>query len=203
MTPDAPSKPFRLVPSPGSDWNLEPGGGSISTTAHPRSDVFVDPAGVAAPKHDAVTLLAPAPEGDFQLSARVTVDFAADFDAGVLVLWFDETHWGKLCFEYSPAGEPMVVSVVCRGVADDSNAFAVAGDAVWLRASRIDGAFAYHASLDGKTWPMVRYFAIPEGSPADLRIGFLAQSPVGEGCRVTFDEVAFTDVRLENLRDGS
>jgi hypothetical protein len=43
---------------------------------------------------------------------------ASTFDAGVLLLWVDERHWGKLCFEFSPAGDPMIVSVVCRGVAD-------------------------------------------------------------------------------------
>ena len=41
---------------------------------------------------------------DFRLSARVTVDFRATFDAGVLLLWLDEAHWAKLCFEYTPDG---------------------------------------------------------------------------------------------------
>lgn len=45
-------------------------------------------------------------------------------------------HWAKLCCEFSPAGEPMIVSVVCRGVADDANAFIVPGRPVWLRIGR-------------------------------------------------------------------
>ena len=65
----------------------------------------------------------------------MSVDFAATFDAGVLLLWVDERHWGKLCFEFSPAGEAMVVSVVTRGVSDDANAFMVTGRSVWLRVS--------------------------------------------------------------------
>ena len=86
---------------------------------------------------NAATLLGVPPDGDFQFSARVTVGFASTYDAGVLLLWVDDRHWGKLCFEFSPAGEPMVVSVVTRGVSDDANAFVVDGRTVWLRVSRV------------------------------------------------------------------
>lgn len=120
----------------------------------------------------------------------------------MLLLWIDGRHWGKLCFEYSPDGEPMIVSVVARGVADDANAFAVEGRTVWLRVSRIDHAFAYHASLDGKTWRMIRFFTIGDTS-MPVSIGFEAQSPTGDGCLVTFDDIHFTRERLRELRDGS
>ncbi|MEK8108987.1 DUF1349 domain-containing protein [Micromonospora sp. M12] len=118
--------------------------------------------------------------GDFQFSARVTVDFAATFDAGVLLLWLDERHWGKLCFEFSPAGEPMIVSVICRGVADDANAFVVPDRTVWLRVSRVDRVYAYHASVDGETWQLIRVFLLDHDTSRD-RIGFAGQSPTGEG----------------------
>jgi hypothetical protein len=34
-------------------------------------------------------------------------------------------------------------------------------------------------------------------------IGFEAQSPTGDGCVVTFDQITFTLHRLGDLRDGS
>jgi hypothetical protein len=120
----------------------------------------------------------------------------------VLLVWINDRHWGKLCFEFSPDGEPMIVSVVTRGVSDDANAFVVDGRTVWLRVSRIEDAFAYHASLDGKTWRMVRFFTI-DGTSTSAAIGFEAQSPTGAGCVVTFDDIRFTSERLEDLRDGS
>jgi regulation of enolase protein 1 (concanavalin A-like superfamily) len=95
-----------------------------------------------------------------------------------------------------------IVSVVCRGVADDANAFAVRRPSVWLRVSRIDRAYAYHASVDGQTWQMIRFFTIDDG-PVPDRIGFEAQSPTGDGCGVTFDEIRFVPARLAELRDGS
>jgi regulation of enolase protein 1 (concanavalin A-like superfamily) len=94
---------------------------------------------------NAATLLGDVTEGDFQLSARVTAGFASTFDAGVLLLWLDERRWAKLCFEFSPAGEP--------------------------------------TSRD--------------------KIGFEGQSPTGDGCSVTFDEIRFLPERLADLRDGS
>jgi uncharacterized protein len=141
-------------------------------------------------------------EGDFQFSARVTAGFASTFDAGVLLLWLDERRWAKLCFEFSPAGEPMVVSVVCRGVSDDANAFAVRGRSVWLRVSRVDRVYAYHASLDGRAWQMIRVFVLDDETSRD-KIGFEGQSPTGDGCSVTFDQIRFLPERLADLRDGS
>ena len=85
----------------------------------------IDPASVAAliVLHNAATLLTDAPAGDFQLSARVRVRFAGTFDAGVLFLRHDRETWAKLCFEFSPRGQGMIVSVVNNRVSDDANAF--------------------------------------------------------------------------------
>ncbi|SCE80924.1 hypothetical protein GA0070216_102239 [Micromonospora matsumotoense] len=203
---NVPGLPFVLSPSPEEAWTIAEADGVVTGSAAPRSDIFIDPAAGdplhAEPTLTAATLLGLPPDGDFQFSARVTVDFAATYDAGVLLLWVDERHWGKLCFEFSPDGEPMIVSVVGRGVADDANAFVVDARTVWLRVSRIDHAFAYHASVDGRTWRMVRYFTV-DGAATATTIGFEAQSPTGEGCRVTFDDIHFTRDRLADLRDGS
>ena len=213
--------PFPLAPSSAGLWRVDEAAGAVTVTAQPRTDIFIDPgsgsagagtAGAATADTgtelnaesmlNAATLLGDVPEGDFQLSARVTVGFASAFDAGVLLIWLSEGYWGKLCFEFSPAGEPMVVSVVCRGVSDDANAFIVPGRSVWLRVSRIDRAYAYHASLDGQTWRMIRVFNLDDETSRD-RIGFEGQSPTGDGCGVTFDEIRFLPERLADLRDGS
>jgi len=194
-----PGMPFPLVAVPADAWRAD--SHSVTAIAPPRSDIFVDPGGPES-SLNAATLLGVAPDGDFQLSARVTVDFATTYDAGVLLLWVDERRWAKLCFEFSPMAEPMIVSVVCRGVADDANAFVVAGRSVQLRVSRIGPAYAFHACVDGETWQLIRYFSIDD-DPVRALVGFEAQSPTGEGCSVTFDEIRFVSERLAHLRDGS
>jgi regulation of enolase protein 1 (concanavalin A-like superfamily) len=198
--------PFALTPSSGSTWSTDAASAALRVSAAPHSDIFVDPTGAAQVNAEtmlnAVTLLGEVPDGDFQLRARVEVEFAATFDAGVLLLWFDDRHWAKLCFEYSPDREPMVVSVVCRDVADDANSFVVEGGAVWLRIARAGGVYAFHASLDGVTWRFVRVFAL-EADGVAPRIGFEAQSPTGEGCDVAFSDVSFLTASLADMRDGS
>ncbi|SNT47993.1 hypothetical protein SAMN05421812_10748 [Asanoa hainanensis] len=200
-----PGVPFPLVPSNAEHWRVDEATGAVTVEAQPHTDMFIDPGDTAVSAEsllNAATLLGQPPKGDFQFSARVTADFKSTFDAGVLLLWLDERHWAKLCFEFSPAAEPMIVSVVCRGVSDDANAFVVAGRSVWLRVSRLDRVYAYHASLDGKAWQLIRVFAL-DGDTSGDRIGLEGQSPTGDGCGATFEEIRFVPERLTDLRNGS
>lgn len=188
--------PMRWL-APPARWRAT--GATLELAARPRTDWFVDPSGAREPTLDGAALVGDT-AGDFVLSAHVTVGFEATFDAGVLLLHASDTVWAKLCFEFSPQKEPMVVSVVTRGASDDANGFVVDGDAVWLRIARMGIAFAFHASTDGAEWKLIRHFTLGEAEPA---VGFEAQSPTGEGCDVRFDEIRFEQRRLGDLRDGS
>lgn len=175
--------------------------GTLTLTGASHSDMFIDPAGTG-PDYTVGLLLGEPPEGDFTLSARVTVPFASTFDAGVLVVYAGRDQFAKLCFEYSTQQRPTVVSVVTRGVSDDANAFEVEGATVGLRVARIGRAWAFHASTDEKHWSMVRYFSLGE-SEDPVRVGLLAQSPTGDGICATFAQLTYTPGTLANLRDGS
>ena len=202
MELELPALPFPLrTYGPDGHWSYEDG--VLSGWAGPRQDRFVPPTGTSLdPASDAPRLLG-APEGDFQLIARVTVGFAAAFDAGVLYVHVGDREWAKLCFERSP-DEPTICTVVTRGYSDDANAFVVPGSSVWLRVSRTGSAFAFHASVDGERWTFVRIFSLgDEKSAASALVGFLAQSPVGEGCVVTYDRIEYRESWPAALRDGS
>ncbi|APY88956.1 DUF1349 domain-containing protein [Streptomyces alfalfae] len=202
MDLDLPQLPFSLRGyGPDGHWSHEDG--VLTGWAGARQDRFVPPTGEALdPAADAPRLLG-APEGDFQLIARVTVGFAAPFDAGVLYLHVGEREWAKLCLERSP-DEPTVCTVVTRGHSDDANAFTVDGASAWLRISRTGSAFAFHASADGERWTFVRIFSLgDEESAGAALVGFMAQSPVGEGCVVTYDHIEFRPNWPKGLRDGS
>ena len=200
MTTDVPV--LASIPTPLSwglppvSWNIDDG--TLAITAGPRTDLFVNPAGTD------VVLNAPrlvfAPDGDFMLSARVTVEFAGTYDAGVLLLYVDERNWGKLCFEYSPQRQPMIVSVVTQGFSDDANAYVVTGNQTFLRISRLGRAFAFHASEDGAYWNLIRNFTLEPS--ASLAAGFVAQSPTGDGCTVSFANIVYRPERLADLRSG-
>ena len=140
------------------------------------------------------------PAGDFRLAAQVSVEFGSMYDAGVLLLYAAERQWAKLCFEYSPQQQPTVVTVVTRGTSDDCNSFEVEGSTLWLRITRSGAAWAFHASTEGTWWRLLRYFSL---GADPVRVGFLAQSPTGEGCAATFDHISFQPGAPKNLRDGS
>jgi uncharacterized protein len=149
---------------------------------------------------DAPHLLAQA-EGDFVLSARVTVDLGRPGDAGGLLVWLNDRAWAKLGLELSAQGEPETVSVVTRGTSDRASGFVVTGGHVWLRVARVDCAYAFHASLDGRYWRLIRHFALYTSGVSSY--GFFAQSPAGEGCSASFDEITSEPRRLAELIDGS
>jgi uncharacterized protein len=151
------------------------------------------------------TMTAPAlvfPAADqYVLSARVEVPFASTFDAGVLIAYQDAQTWAKLCFEYSPQGRPMIVSVITRGLSDDCNSVEVDRNWVYLRISRVGPAFVLHYSLDRRYWVFVRVFALgPPGAATSA--GFLAQSPFGAGVTARFSEISYEQRMLTDIRSG-
>ena len=166
----------------GLSWQVQPvefgtGQDSLRVEAGPETDLFVDP-GTEVEYLNAPRLVGQV-RGDFTLAARVTGDFGSTFDAGVLLLWAGNDRWAKLCLELSPQGIPTMVSVVTRGVSDDCNSFATRGDDMWLRLARLGAAFAFHASVDGKEWELIRHFSLETGT--EPFVGFLVQSPRGPG----------------------
>jgi regulation of enolase protein 1 (concanavalin A-like superfamily) len=204
-----PELPFSLDHDGSPVCGHEVADGALTLTAAPETDMFIDPAGSeAAP--DAGRLVGEPPEGDFTFMARATVTFASTFDAAVLLVYADDRHWAKLCFEFSPQRIPMAVTVVTKGTSDDCNSFEVSGQELWLRITRTGPAWAFHASADGRWWRLLRYFTLADSGrdpasdqpPAKL-IGFLAQSPMGQGCTARFDHIAFRAGAPADLRDGS
>ena len=199
-----PSLPFPLEPagSPPSGCRLR--NGVPTLTAAANTDMFIDPAGTdLADLPDAGRFVGLPPAGDFTLAAQVSVEFGSMYDAGVLLIHARERHWAKCCFEYSAQLQPTAVTVVTRGTSDDGNSFEVDGSTLWLRITRTGAAWAFHASADGSWWRLLRYFALG-GDPAELvRVGFLAQSPAGQGATATFDHITFAPGAPANLRDGS
>ncbi|MFB9832892.1 DUF1349 domain-containing protein [Actinoallomurus acaciae] len=167
--------------------------------ARPGTDLFISPQRTAEAL-DAPRLFAHA-QGDFLLSARVSVGHARPHDAGGLLVWLNDRAWAKLGLETSAQNEPETVSVVTRGTSDRASGFVVPGGQVWLRVARVDSAYAFHASLDGTYWRLIRHFALyASGAPS---YGFFAQSPIGDGCSATFDQITFEPRRLTELIDGS
>ena len=196
-----PGVPFPLEPSGHPACQAVVSDGALILTGGAKSDLFIDPAGEEGARPDAGRLTGLPGDRDFTLAARVTVRFGNVFDAGVLLLYLSERRWAKLCYELSPQRRPTAVTVVTHGTSDDSNSFETAGGPLWLRITRSGRAWAFHASEDSTRWRLLRYFTLGEASGA--RVGFLAQSPLGDCCAAVFDSISYRTGAPADLRDGT
>lgn len=178
-------------------WESLPGGG-IRVCVPPRVDYFRDPNGQQV--FDSAPFLWLPVEGDFVARAHVRPTFTSTYDAGALMVRHDEAHWAKICYEATDFGTHAVVSVVTSGRSDDANGVDLDADAVWLQAVRQGNVFALHYAIDGLNWHMVRYFTLPVSH--EVRVGLVAQSPVGPGTTVDFAEFMVESRCVENLRAG-
>jgi uncharacterized protein len=177
-------------------WNLSPAG-DLTITASPKTDWFIDPQG-AVNVNNAPALLFPV-STPCMFSAQVSVEHVATYDAGVLMVYESPLAWAKLCLELSPQALATIVSVVTKGISDDCNAFPVNGP-VYLRVSRLEKAYAFHVSENGAEWNLIRYFRLEDGT--NTQMGFLAQSPTGNGCTASFREIRFEQQLLADIRSG-
>ncbi len=181
-----------------SSWQVKDN--SLVLTGGKGSRLFVDPR-IKTEIADSAPIALFKPDEYFLFSCKLNVGFQSVFDAGVLMVYANSTQWAKLCFEYTPQKEPMVVSVVNNNLSDDSNHQIISTNEVYLRIAGLGGgAYAFHYSLDGKYWNMVRYFYLnPENN---LRVGFLSQSPRGDVCQTVFSEISYSSEKLDDLRTG-
>lgn len=179
-------------------WHMD-ADDSLTMTAGEKTDWFIDPNGSSSSANAPSALFTPR-EQDFTLSALITVDFAATYDAGVLRIHERNDVWAKACFEYSPHGQPTIVSVVTDGYSDDCNSKEIDGNSVYLRIAKMGQAFAIHYSPDANFWHLVRYFTL--GNLSDLKVGFSAQSPTGTQCKAVFSEITYRQVTLTDIRNG-
>lgn len=177
-------------------WNIDDG--RLTIVAGPSTDWYISPVDGKATNNAPLRLFRPGP--DFVLTSKVTVEFGAQWDAGMLMVYANDTNWAKFALERSVSGEPTIVTVVTRGVSDDCNSSTVTGNSIWYRVARIGPAFAFYASPDGHLWKMIRAFTL--GAAPDVRVGFGSQSPVGQSGTATFSEIQYSPRRIGDIFKG-
>lgn len=173
-------------------------GNTLRIKAHPHSDYFVDPAD--GTRHLSGAFYYTEGQEDFVLRAKVSHAFTSVYDACALMVMGGDTCWAKICFELTDLGTHSIVSMVTNVVSDDANGVDIQGNQVHLQIAKKGNVFGLYYSLDGNRFNMVRYFTIPiDGA---FKLGFVAQSPLGEGGDFVFEEIALNYVSVGDIRKG-
>lgn len=162
---------------------------SLTITALKGSDYYTPQDGSAATL-SAPLVLFPV-QGDFIFSARVTMALGANFDGAALMVYADDTHWGKLLLERSQPGMDGVTSTIVAPRGDDAYHVMLAPgqQAIYLKITRQGDMLAFYTSNDGQAWTIARDFTLDTTLP--VMAGFEAQSPLGDKATARFDQVRF------------
>lgn len=181
-----------------SDYRV--GENAISISAPGKTDLFISPDGAYSINKSPRLIFKP--DSDFIFSSKIELEFRSKWDAGVLIIYNDNRHFAKFCFESDFMGQPRIVSVVCNETADDCNSMPVTGNFVFYRiiGSSKNNTFGLYYSSDGSSWFPIRSFKLDRFN--NIRIGFSAQSPSGNGCTVNFSNIDLQQKKPTDIWNG-
>lgn len=175
-----------------SGWNINSKG--LEIEAPGATEFFNDPENCKL--NSSAPYLYTYVKGDFALTTRIDINMLAMFDAGCLMVMSDLNNWAKFCYENWLTG-PSVVSVVTREMSDDCPAVKVGVQKPYLKILRSGNCFGFHYSLDGVAWNIIRFFSMD--IPEEIKVGVVAQSPIGNGCIVNFE---FLELELRKIESA-
>jgi regulation of enolase protein 1 (concanavalin A-like superfamily) len=159
-----------------------------------KTDMFRDP-NVTYNTDNAPKLLFVA-DSNFVLTASIHHDFISKWDGGAIVLKADSLNWIKFCFEKDYTGHHRVVSVVTKGISDDCNSAEVPANTVFYKVAKAGNVITLYYSSEGRHWFLIRHLVFDSQVP--LKVGFLAQSPTGKNCTVTFSHIHYSARKIRD-----
>ncbi len=133
------------------------------------------------------------PDTDFDFSARIKPSFDKQYDGGAVLVYSDTDNWAKILFQNTGTKLILGTSVVKNKITDDSYFNIPQNTEIYLRVRKTGRVYTFYTSQDGKEWSVVRDFVY--SAPANMKIGFYSQSPVGSACKVEYTDIRYTGVK--------
>ena len=191
-----------VIPYP-LHWDIQPlhftaKGNTITIVAGKKTDMFRDP-NVTYNTDNAPKILFK-PADNFVLTASIEHSFTNKWDGGAIVLKSDSLNWIKFCFEKDYTGARRVVSVVTKGISDDCNSVEINSNKVFYKIAKADNVITLYYSTDGNKWFLIRHLQF-DAKP-EFEVGFLAQSPTGTSCTVTFSDILYVERKISDPYTG-
>jgi regulation of enolase protein 1 (concanavalin A-like superfamily) len=171
----------------------------LEIEAGAKTDMFRDP-NVTYNTDNAPKLMF-VPNKNFVLTATIEHSFVNKWDAGALVLKADSLNWIKFCFERDYLGYRRIVSVVTKDVSDDANAQSLNENFAHFKIAKADNAITLYVSTDGKKWLLIRHLQF--NTDKEIKVGFMAQSPLGQRCKVKFSNIKYEAKKIKDPYTGN
>jgi uncharacterized protein len=131
---------------------------------------------------------------DFSFTAKIKMNYIAEFDQAGLIVYYDDENFAKVCVENQLHSKNKLGSVVCKNKRSD---WATQNfddtDEIYFKISKRDNTFLFEYSIDGKRFIQMRLFDILTDKP--VSVGVFGASPLGEGFKAEFTDCKFTENR--------
>jgi len=137
----------------------------------------------------------------FTLTAKITPTFLKTYDAGALYIYVRDDLWLKLAMEMDERQKTRMVSVRTIGTSDDNDHDVVTSKGVYMKISSDTKIVGFYYSLDKRTWQLIRLFK--NDYPSSIWVGISAQSPIGNGTSVVFEDLSLTEDSVSDFRLGN
>jgi len=175
-------------------------GGKLIFKSNAKSDNFNDPDGKLSNNTAPILLLKVDNTKPFTFTTKVTPTFHETYDAGALYIYLNKTLWFKFAFERDERMRTHIVTVRTTETSDDNNHDVVDSKSAYMKISSDVTTVGYYYSLDKETWQLVRLFR--NDYPSEIWVGISAQSPMGNGTSVTFEECSLKESSIRDFRMG-
>jgi len=174
--------------------------GKLELKSNAKCDNFNDPDGKLSNNTAPVLLSRIDNSKPFTFITKVTPTFLDTYDAGTMYIYLNKTWWFKFAFERDERKRTRVVTVRTIETSDDNNHDTIDSASVYMKISSDTKTIGFYYSLDKNNWQLVRLFH--NDYPAELWAGLSAQSPIGNGTSVTFEECSMTQSSIKDFRMG-
>lgn len=172
----------------------------LTVKSDARKDYFNDPDGKLSNSSAPVLLSSVDNTKPFTLTAKVTPQFIATYDAGTLYIFSTNQLWQKFAFEQDEQGRKRIVSVRTIETSDDNNHDVIAQASVYLKISSDTKTVGFYYSTDNQTWNLARLYK--NNYPKTIWLGISSQSPMGDGNSTAFEDCILTDQAVKDFRQG-
>lgn len=175
-------------------------GNKLLFKSNAKTDYFNEPDGKQLYSTAPVLLTKIDNTKPFTFTTKVSPTFIDTYDAGAMYVYLNPKLWFKFAFEQDERKKTRIVTVRTTETSDDNNHDIVENASVYLKISSNVESIGFYYSLDKETWQLVRLFK--NDYPKEIWAGLSAQSPIGNGTSVTFEECSLTQNSIKDFRMG-